>query len=193
MCTAEPAGRKFIIMNFIFCIQEEPTCLECCKFCIDLLTFMATAATVGVSVYAVWYAIKEYSLHKKEEEANTLARYNERYSTNEHLLTVVEYLWRVEDKKDSCEKSYNEIVDDFKNNEERGFKIPTEHEKELFLRFFEEIQFSIEQGTLNKYQVKDLFFYYAEVANRMGEAFVKDYNKYYWRQFKVFVKTMDSL
>lgn len=180
-------------MDYIICIQEEETLLEYCKYIIELISCIFTILTVLISCYAVSYAIKEYTLHKKEERANSLARYNERYSTNEYLIKVVRYLWKIDEIKDSCEKSYNEIVDEFKNNEESKLEIPEEYEKELFLRFFEEIQFSIDEGSLDKKQVKDLFFYYADVANRMGEAFVKDYNKDYWHQFKAFIKTMNTL
>lgn len=199
--TAEPQV-LVTCMELTFSIQEGGSCIETFTFIIELLSFIATIATVGISYNAIVYARKEYLSHKKEEKANTLAKYNERYSTNEHLVVVVEYLWQIEEIKEYSEKnslykkSYKEISDfldtESKDNPKSSFKIPTGHQKELFLRFFEEIQYSIEQGSLEKEQVKELFYHYARVANDMGEVFVNDFYHPCWRRFKTFIKTMEN-
>ena len=183
-------------MDILVFFQEKENYWDFCSFIMEFLTYLSTIVAMGISIYVACFARREYLLHKKSEKANTLARYNERYSTNEVLKNVVEYLWKIEDKKESYkkrnnEKSYKEVKNEieryFKNNTKSNFKIPTEHEKELFLRFFEEIQFSIEEGALDKKQVYELFYYYAKIANDMGEDFVEDYNKDVWRKFRAFI------
>lgn len=187
-------------MDITISLQENQGSLSSCTFILELLSYLATLATVCISGYAVWYARKEYSLHKKEERANTLARYNERYSTNERLLSVVEYLWQIKAKEEfykkrDLTKGYKDIKEELEqevnSRKKCYYKIPSEHDKELFLRFFEEIQCSIEQGALDKSHVKELFYFYAKVAHDMGEDFVEDYNKDCWRKFKVFIRTMN--
>lgn len=187
-------------MNLTINIQDGKSFLDVCSFIVELLSYFSTFLTVTIGAYAVWFAKKEYLLHKKEEKARTLAQYNERYSSNEHLLIVVEYLWEIQNRKEEYEKKLldkknykeiqNEIEIECKNNKKARLKIPTEHDKELFLRFFEEMQYSIEQETLDEEQVKDLFYYYAKIANDMGCDFVDDFDKNCWRKFKVFIKNM---
>ena len=128
--------------------------------------------------------MKEYKSHKDEEKANTLASYNERYSSNEHLIVVVEYLYNEIEKSKRNKKTEKNI------NADKESRQPTPNEKELFLRFFEEIQISIEQGALDKAHVKELFFYYAKVAYDMGESFICDFNHDCWRKFRTFVESM---
>ena len=182
---------------------------------IDFLTMFFTAVTVVVSVAALCYASKEYKLHKDVEKANTLANYNQRYSTDEYINRVVSYLIEIENRKgnenfknkskeereayykkyDDDIKKYNKNIEIYYSRIKREYKdklipIPSKNDKELFLRFFEEIDYSIEQKALERKAVKDLFFYYASVAYDMGRVFVEDFDENFWNTFKRFVRKM---
>ena len=180
---------------------------------VDFLTMFFTAGTVFVGIAALYYASKEYELHKDVEKANTLANYNQRYSTDEYIYRVVSYLMEIEKRKgnenfkkkskeereayykkyDDDIKKYNKDIEKYHSLVKREYKdklipIPSENDKELFLRFFEDIEYSIEQKALDRKAVKDLFFYYAGVAYDMGSAFVEDFDENYWNTFKRFVR-----
>lgn len=182
---------------------------------IDFLTMFFTAVTVVVSVAALCYASKEYKLHKDVEKANTLANYNQRYSTDEYIYRVVSYLIEIEkrkgnenfkkmskEKREAYYKKYDDDIKEYNNNieiyycrikrenKDKLIPIPSENDKELFLRFFEEIEYSIEQKALERKAVKDLFFYYAGIAYDMGSAFIEDFDKNHWNRFKKFVREM---
>ena len=170
---------------------------------IDFLTMFFTAVTVVVSVAALCYASKEYKLHKDVEKANTLANYNQRYSTDEYIYRVVSYLIEIEkrkgnenfkkmskEKRETYYKIYDADVKEKYRCKSKSIHLPSDNDKELFLRFFEEIEYSIEQKALERKAVKDLFFYYAGVAYDMGSAFVKDFDENHWNRFKKFVREM---
>ena len=61
------------------------------------------------------------------------------------------------------------------------------------MRFFEELQYAIEQKRLSKQIVYDMFAYYALEVDKMGEKFVEDYHHSSWIRFRRFVKEMKQV
>ena len=97
---------------------------------------LVASLSLVVAVYAVLHAKKEYERALKNKQSEVLAQYNERYSNNDSIRKVIEYI------------TYS--------NDDR----PTVYDKEMFLRFFEELELMIERGYLTKKDVGDLFAYY---------------------------------
>lgn len=71
-------------------------------------------------------------------------------------------------------------------------KIST-NDKEMFMRFFEEIQYTIDQGGLTEKIVYEMFSFYAIKIYDLGTEFVEDFNEYYWCQFRRFGKKMKEI
>ena len=65
---------------------------DCMSTLIESITLLITFLTFVATVYAIWYAIKEYNFHCRQSQADTLHKYNERYSSDKNIKKVVEYL-----------------------------------------------------------------------------------------------------
>ena len=63
----------------------------------------------------------------------------------------------------------------------------------MFLRFFEELQYAIEQKSLSKEIVYDMFSYYAIEAYKEKENFYKNEEENNWLRFKTFAESMLEL
>ena len=95
-----------------------------------------------LAITTLFCTFMEYSHHRKREKADVLGQYNERYSRDEHVNSVVNYL--------ACYKD-NMIPKDR----------PCLHDVEMFMRFFEEMEIQIKEDRLDEKYVYDLFSYYA--------------------------------
>lgn len=140
----------------------------------DKVTDLLLAFFASISLCYTYIQFKEY---RKREQAEVLGQYNERYSRDEHINNVVDYIIR------------------FMNNE-YIIHTPTTHDAEMFMRFFEEMQIQIESNRLKREPVFELFAYYAMVFDsneririNLG---IKDYDTddWLWSKFKVFVSDM---
>lgn len=127
--------------------------LNCYFKCLCLGSFpdwiMAIAA-----ISALCYSMQEYKEHKRREKMETFSEYSARYSKDENIQKVVEYLI-----------AYLEDG----NIEEHQVSI---YNKEMFLRFFEELQYQMDKDRIDKEDVEDFFVYYA-VAAAMCEPFIQ--------------------
>lgn len=60
------------------------------------------------------------------------------------------------------------------------------NKREQFMRFYEELQFSIDSGRLNKKQTHYMFGYYAGEVFKYDDKFVKDFYAPCWKTFRRF-------
>ncbi len=133
--------------------------------------------TVILACLTIISTLSEYKRHQERIKAEVLGQYNERYSRDEHINKVVDFIIR--------------FMDD-----EVPYVKPSVHNAEMFMRFYEEIQIQIEKGRLEEKQVFDLFAYYAMVfdANERLRVIlgINDYdkNEWVWSLFKTFVRRM---
>lgn len=100
--------------------------------------------TASVATMALFLSIIEYEKYKTAERYATLAEYNKRYSSDQYIISCLNYL---------TSHLYNE-----------DRNLPTIVERELFIRYFEELQVQVNSGRLNKDKVQELFAYYGIVA-----------------------------
>ena len=151
---------KGVLLMDIFDVDEQPT---------DIVLALLAAITL-------FFTFREYRYHRRREIADVLGQYNERYSRDEHINRVVDYIIR-------------------RMNNDTIIEKPSTHDAEMFMRFFEEMEIQISENRLNPKQVCDLFSYYAiifgddeSLRNSLG---VTDFdNSDNWKNFKVFVKKM---
>lgn len=159
-----------LIAYLVIFISDMQLTIKSCDTVSDLTMAFLTLITLIVTCI-------EYSNHRKRDRAEVLGQYNERYSKDEHVNKVVDYIIRYMDGKSF-------------------FCPPSTHDAEMFMRFFEEMQIQIEQDRLVEEQVYHLFAYYAiafdindDIRSNLG---IRDYDKdnWTWSSFKMFASTM---
>ena len=169
-----------------FQFTPQPSPDSCC----DVMTMVATAisacaaiASALIAGFALCFAYKEYGLHKKREEADVVSKFNERYDTDERIAGVVKMLMKYYEEKS-------------KNSDGQTVKLilaeDNAFDRELFLRFFEEIEVSIESGSMSKDIACYMFAYYAILADSIPN-FVDDFNGSAWQRFHKFASSMKSI
>lgn len=166
------------------CITTFDEVLDSLNVLIALITALATVITAIISYMALSYARNEYDAHKQKEESEALSSFNERYCTDEHIANVLNFL--IDFSK--CKELHD--VETCLKIEKNP---PSVNDKEMFMRFFEELQYAIEQKRLSKQIVYDMFAYYALEVDKMGEKFVEDYHHSSWIRFRRFVKEMKQV
>lgn len=99
---------------------------------IALLTLLLTFCTVV-------YAYKEFKKTQKDKRSEVFMQYNQRYEENPHIQKILKY----------C------TIRDNKNENK-----PTVHDKEMFLRFYEELWRMIKVKYISEDDVCEFFAYY---------------------------------
>ena len=137
-----------------------------------------------IGLIALIYTINEYRAHKDRRKADVLASFNNRYMESQSVKRVLEDLIALDDKN-TCK---------FCISENSMTCVNVINDRELFLRFFEELNYAIESDSIDKETVFDLFAYYALKADKLGKRFVSDYEEGdNWKTFKSFCKKMKKI
>lgn len=128
-------------MHFLNSLIILACCAESWNDTIQSLATSVSAIVASLSlvvtIITVIIAYREYKKIRKKEKCDILTKYNERYTNDPSIRIVIDsYL----DKKTE--------------------KRPTVNEKELFLRFFEELEVMIIEDYISEKHVHDFFSYY---------------------------------
>lgn len=122
--------------NHVTASVDWSSIIQCVAESVSAL--IAVSALV-VAVFTALYAKREYDRMVKHKQCEVFAQYNERYENSEYIQKIVKYCTvKTRLKKD----------------------IPTVHDKEMFLRFFEELDFMIQKDYITEEQVGNYFAYY---------------------------------
>lgn len=146
--------------------------------CSEILSCTANVAMAITAVVALVVSCKEYCNHKRRERANVLSRYNERYSESESIKRVIKHINAI---------AYRDC-DSLESNDDPGT-----FDKEMFMRFFEELEYSIQADNINKKEVRDMFGFYPLLATERKGYLYNDDEKENWRMFCKFVKRMKGI
>lgn len=133
---------------------------------------LSDVITAMVGVLGSTVAFYEYQMHMEERKRQLLLKYNERYSTDENINKVLEFLIL----KDECKT-----------------QIPTVNQREMFLRFFEELEIQIQNNMLDADLVYDLFSFYALEAGKPDDFLTSKYENKNWRYYMDFYKRMKRI
>lgn len=135
------------------------------KLCLDnnssYINYLAALGNLGVfcaTLCATLYAIKQYNDHKKEHRIKLLGEYNQRYSSDRNIEKVTKWMLKV-----AIVDNNGEITG---ANPDRDYCKPGIYEKEMFMRFFEELYLHIKEGHIDKMNAFRLFAYYAILFDR---------------------------
>lgn len=146
--------------------------------CGDILSCLANWVTAITAIVAFYLSCKEYSNHLKRERANVLSRFNERYSDDVSIKKVICHI--------------NAIAYNTNSNAENREK-PEVYDIEMFMRFFEELEYSIQSDNLDKKIVRDLFGFYPLLASERKDFLYEEDDKENWKLFNHFVKRMNRI
>lgn len=133
--------------------------------------------TVFLTSLTIFATITEYKEHRKRVKAEVLGQYNERYSRDEHVNKVVNYL--------------------ISHIESKVSERPSTHNIEMFMRFFEEMKLQIDEDRLNLKDVEELFSYYPIYLDAkpglLKSLCIDDYDSNNWKSFHGFVEKMTKI
>ena len=141
----------------------------------EMLSGFATAI-------AVFYAIVQYWSYNKDEKIRTLNEFNQRYATDKSIEKVVRWMLRT-----ALYDENGKIVG--KDPEKNDGNIPEVFDKELFMRFYEELNFLIDKHLLNEEDTLHFFAYYALVFDEYASfrEDITDYDSDQWTNFHSFI------
>ena len=167
----------------------------------EIVIAIFTMISAIVAASTACYAIKQYKRHLQDEHTKLLCEYNYRYSNDSNIRTVIEWMLRVADTDE-----YGDI-NGVKSN--CYFYAPGINTKELFMRFFEELNLQMEKKNLKSKEVFDLFAYYAlrfheykdfrldiddyktnEELNDISDDKTRKKMEYRWHNFRSFIGKM---
>ena len=159
----------------------------CITSCSEALSALGTIITAIIAGFALFYSIKEYRNHRLQAKVTVLSKYNERYSSSPEIKNVIKYLIAREeyDKNPKLLSNKAKLRESIVNSPVR--------DREMFMRFFGELQAAINADLIDKEYAKVMFGYYAVAANKLGEKFVPDYHEVYWTLFRNFAESMSEL
>ena len=134
---------------------------------------------------ALLFAAYEYYLHKKNNQYGAYSKLNEKYCKNNSIQKVMVTMKESYDGKSFC-------IASFSNN--CGINQVNDYDKEMFLRFFEELNYAIKKKSIRKEEACYYFGYYAVVAYLMGKDFVSELeNEGIWGEFNEFAENMNDI
>lgn len=91
----------------------------------------------GVATFlALLFAAYEYYLHKKNNQYEAYSKLNERYCNDSSIQKVMVTMTESYDGKSFCIDIFNNIC---------GINQLNDYDKEMFLRFFEELNYAIKK------------------------------------------------
>lgn len=152
---------------------------------------MVKICTIGscvITLVALYYAVSEYERYKESVKIDLLCRYNQRYTTDNNIAAVIKYILKAgitDSKGEICGVNKKLCKDP-----DVGI-----FEKEMFMRFFEELQEQIDNKMLDKDKDKvwTLFSYYAVQFDKFEDyrSDITDYDTENWESFRNFVHIKD--
>ncbi len=139
----------------------------------EIIYILASLATIVAIVIAVF----QYFTIRKQNKLELLTKYNARYCINEDMGRVIKYL-----------EKYDGL-----NHHGEVYK-PDDHQVEMFMRFFEEIELLIKQNAMEEEAVYYMFSYYVlKFEDIIKEWPHIEYNTKNWKEFHEFVARMKKI
>ena len=125
--------------------------------------FIALAAIIGIFI-----SIRQQRNTVKQLKIEVFIRYCSKYSMSPEVSAVVKYLEHLDGLKHK-----NAIVP------------PDSHDIEIFMHYFEEIEYLIDGGIMDEKMVYEMFSYYLFVFEKNRKEFnITDYDSDSWRKFR---------
>ena len=130
-----------------------------------------------VSIIALTVSYWQYKLHRRQLRTELLTKYNVRYSIDKDISRVVKYLEQEEGLQlhEKIEK-------------------PDDHEVEMFMRFFEELELLIVSKAIDEKIVSYMFYHYLQTFEKYKDQWKNvGYEDEEWKVFHEFMERMKKI
>ena len=146
-------------------------------FFLDTLKIYNEAISIIMAMVTLCFSCYQYMKHKKRNRVEILCKFNERYQTEESIVNVTKFLEEIED---------NELDQSNKKT------LPSIHELEMYMRFYEELYFLIQAGSIKKKMAYYMFGHYVILFDDNKDKLPENlnYNDSYWVVFRTLVEIM---
>lgn len=183
-----------ILLTFLFVVPVSCFILKKSGEPYNIVADVSELISAFIAALALVAAWTEYKKNQDSSEAQTLSYFNERYSNDISIRRVVKWcLYNMPNGNEEIVRPNNYNIDNML------------YEKEMFMRFFEELELSLEKKNLTDEQaVFDTFAYYALRVSRFKD-FVYGYtfhvkgvfqynkaNETEWKYFEKFIHRMSK-
>ena len=130
-----------------------------------------------VALFTLVVYIRQYKLHERQMKIELLTKYCVRYSINDDIKAVVRYLEHVEGLSHRKEVPH-----------------PDDHEVEMFMRFFEELELLIVAESIDEELASYMFYHYLQTFEKLKEQWSNvEYDSEEWKLFHNYMKRMKEL
>lgn len=130
-----------------------------------------------VAITSLIVSYWQYKLHRKQMKTELLSKYFPRYSMDPNISAVVKYL-----EKEEGLAHKNTVSE------------PDDHEVEMFMRFFEELELLIRANSIDEKVVSYMFFHYVQTFNRLKDKWKNvEYDSEEWKLFHDFFARMKRI
>ena len=131
----------------------------------------------AVAMFSLCVSVWQYKLHKRQMKTELLSKYCARYCINKEITAVVRFIEKKEGLSHRCD-----------------VEEPDDHEVEIFMRFFEELELLIRAKSLDEKIVYYIFFYYVQTFVKIKDKWKRiDYESDNWKVFHEFYSRMKKI
>jgi hypothetical protein len=149
---------------------------------VSALGGMLSGITAAIGVF---YAILQYRSYQDSRKTELLCTYNQRYAADKSIEKVIKWILKtakLDENGKIVGKDPNTVL---------GVEIPDIYDKEMFMRFFEELNVQINKGLLQKEDTLRLFAAYALIFDEYS-SFREDITDYddrtVWSNYHDFIE-----
>lgn len=130
-----------------------------------------------IAVFSLVVSFWQYRLYKLQLKTDLFSKYCARYNINQDICSVVRFL---EKEEGLCLKKEVEKPDD--------------HQIEMFLRFFEEIELHIRSNSIDEKIVSYMFSYYLQTFDKIKDNWPNiNYDSEDWKVYHEFYARMKKV
>lgn len=130
-----------------------------------------------VAIISLIVSVWQYKLHRRQMRAEVLSKYCARYCIDKNITAVVKFL----EKEEGLSHKYN-------------VKEPDDHEVEMFMRYFEELELMIRAKSIDEDVASYMFFHYLQTFDKLKEKWKNvEYESDDWKVFHEFYARMKKV
>lgn len=139
----------------------------------DILGILGFFVAIISLIVSFW----NYKLNRKQLRTELLTKYNVRYSVDKDISRVVKYLEQQEGLR------HRDKIEE-----------PDDHEVEMFMRFFEELELLIIAKAIDEKVVSYMFYFYLQAFEKQKDKWKNiGYDDDEWKVFHEFMERMKKL
>lgn len=150
------------------------------------VTHIFSLLSVMIAFFTLRIGVKSYKDNKKGKKTDVLSKYSMRYTTDTTITKVLTFLRKNYPIDKAKAKKIKKQIDG--NRTDIAL-----FDLEMFMRFFEELQIEIEQKSLEKELVFDMFSNDVFISKYLLIICIENFNEDKWKRFRLFSEDMEKI